>query len=265
MLTENIPPAPRPDAIAISHSSKNHLPDGVTWEWELCPVKLRCSARQAPAFPFYRFFCLSVCRKRRPLGLGTGLRTRTITPMSISLQEEFEIDAELGRQRLLPEPVRLFHRLGGKRGILCLAVERKLVLRLAVRDLVDLEPLDRSLQQTGKHRLDVVNIVHLVGDRIVYADGDNLPVRFTLVDERNGAEDFHLQHLAPLGYPRANLQYIDRIVVALATGIRVENVGSNEHLFQPNTETIQYGQSLLHSQLSGQDGHRMSILGHFSR
>uniref|UniRef100_A0A182U5M9 Secreted protein n=1 Tax=Anopheles melas TaxID=34690 RepID=A0A182U5M9_9DIPT len=144
--------------------------------------------------------------------------------------------------KLLPKPVRLSDRLGGECGILCVAVERELILRLAVRDLVDLEPLDRGAQQPGEHRLHVADIVHLIGQRVVHVDRDNLPVRFALVDQRDRAEYFHLQHLAPLRNARANLEHIDGIVIALAAGVRVQVVrvlpGLRERTVVPDVAVV---------------------------
>ena len=65
--------------------------------------------------------------------------------------------------------------------VLALARKRKLVLRLAIRDLVDSEPLIRRPQQTRQMSLDVLDVVELWCERIVDIDDDDLPVRLAFV------------------------------------------------------------------------------------
>ena len=62
---------------------------------------------------------------------------------------------------LLPVLVSLADDLVGELGVLIFSVKRKLVLRLAVRDLVDAEPLAGGGEEAGHHTLHVSQGVHL--------------------------------------------------------------------------------------------------------
>ncbi len=60
--------------------------------------------------------------------------------------------------------------------VLGLTREGELVLGLAIRDLVDTEPLVGGADEAGKMTLDILNIVQLVGKGIVDVNDNNLPV-----------------------------------------------------------------------------------------
>lgn len=76
----------------------------------------------------------------------------------------------------LPSLVALVDDLGSVLLVLGLAAEGKLVLGLAVRDLVDSEPLVGCADQAGQVTLDVLDVVELGCQGVIDVDGDDLPV-----------------------------------------------------------------------------------------
>lgn len=109
--------------------------------------------------------------------------------------------------------------------VLALAREGELILRLPVRDLVDAEPLVGGAQEAREVPLDVLDVVQLRGERVVDVDDHDLPVRLLLVEERHHAQDLDLLDLAGLRDQLADLADVQRVVVTLCLGLRVDNVG----------------------------------------
>ena len=109
--------------------------------------------------------------------------------------------------------------------VLALAGESELVLGLAVRNLVDAEPLVGGAQQAGEVALDVLDIVQLGGERVVDVDDDNLPVGLLLVDQGHDTQNLDLLDLAGVADQLTNLADVERVVVALGLGLGVDDVG----------------------------------------
>ena len=70
------------------------------------------------------------------------------------------------------------------------------VISLTVGHLVDLEPLDGGGDEARHVRVDVVDVVELLGEGVPRVDGEHLPVRLALVDHGERAEDLHRHDLA---------------------------------------------------------------------
>lgn len=109
--------------------------------------------------------------------------------------------------------------------VLALASESKLVLGLAIGDLVDTEPLVGGTQKAGQVALDVLNVVELGSQRVVHVDDNDLPVGLVLVKEGHDTQNLDLLDLASVTDELANLADIERIVVTLGLGLRVSNIG----------------------------------------
>lgn len=109
--------------------------------------------------------------------------------------------------------------------VLALASESELVLGLAIRDLVDAEPLVSGPEKAGKVSLDVLDVVELRGEGVVDVDDDDLPVRLLLVEEGHDAEDLDLLHLAGVADELADLADVERVIVTLGLGLGVDVVG----------------------------------------
>jgi len=106
-----------------------------------------------------------------------------------------------------------------------LAGEGELVLGLAIRDLVDPEPLIGCPNETWQVTLDILDIVQLGSERVVNVDDDDLPVGLTLVKEGHDTENLDLLDLASVTNLFADLANIEGIVVTLCLGFRVRVVG----------------------------------------
>lgn len=109
--------------------------------------------------------------------------------------------------------------------VLALAGESELVLGLAIRDLVDTEPLVGSPQQARKVALDILDVIQLRSERVVNVDDHNLPVSLLLVEQGHDAENLDLDDLAGLRDELANLADVQRVVVTLGLGLGVDHVG----------------------------------------
>jgi hypothetical protein len=131
----------------------------------------------------------------------------------------------LARDELVPRLRTLANDLSRILAILALAREGKLVLGLAIRDLVDAEPLIRGTQQARKVTLDILNVIQLGSERIIDVDDDNLPIGLALVQQRHHAQHFDLLDLAGFGDEFADLAHVERVVVALLLGFGVGDVG----------------------------------------
>jgi hypothetical protein len=108
--------------------------------------------------------------------------------------------------------------------VLALASEGKLVLGLAIRDLVDSEPFIGGPQETGKVTFDILNVVEFRSQGIVYVNDNDLPVGLLLVKESHDTENLNLLDLAYISDQLTNLTNIKRIVVALGLGLGVDGV-----------------------------------------
>lgn len=73
--------------------------------------------------------------------------------------------------------------------------------------------------------LDVLDVVELGGKRVVHVDDDDLPVRLLLVEQGHDAEDLDLLDLAGVADQLADLADVERVVVALGLGLRVDGIG----------------------------------------
>lgn len=119
---------------------------------------------------------------------------------------------------LLPELVSLGHDVLRKSRVLSLAVECKLIFRLAVGHFVELEPFDRGSQKSREELLNIFNIVQLISNWISHVDSEELPVSLALVDQRECSQDLDLHNVSALGDARADFANVDGIVVAFAAG-----------------------------------------------
>jgi hypothetical protein len=109
--------------------------------------------------------------------------------------------------------------------VLALASEGKLVLGLAIRNLVDTEPLVGGTEETRKVSLDILDVVQLGGERVVDINDNDLPVSLLLVEESHDTEDLDLLDLASVTNELTDLANIERVVVTLSLGLRVNGVG----------------------------------------
>lgn len=109
--------------------------------------------------------------------------------------------------------------------VLALAGEGKLVLGLAIRDLVDTEPLVGGTEQTRQVALDILNVVELGSQGVVDVNDDDLPVSLLLVEKGHHAQDLDLLNLAGIADELTDLADIKRVVVALGLGLGVDGVG----------------------------------------
>jgi hypothetical protein len=140
----------------------------------------------------------------------------------------------LASGKLLPGLGALTDNVHGVLLVLALAGEGKLVLRLAVWDLVDAEPLVGSTEKAGQVALDVLDIVELGGQRVVHVDDHDLPVGLALVKQGHDAKDLDLDDISGLVDKLADLADVQRVVVALGLGLLVCHVGVLPCLQQPS-------------------------------
>jgi hypothetical protein len=108
--------------------------------------------------------------------------------------------------------------------VLALAGEGELVLGLAIRDLVDTEPLVGGPQETGKVALDILNVVELGSKRVIDVNDNDLPVSLLFVEESHDTEDLDLLDLTRLADKLANLAHIQWVVVSLGLGLWVNDI-----------------------------------------
>lgn len=73
--------------------------------------------------------------------------------------------------------------------------------------------------------LDVLNVVEFRSKRVVYVNNDDLPVSLLFVKESHDAENLDLLDLPSVTDKLANLANVERVVVALGLGLRVDDVG----------------------------------------
>lgn len=73
--------------------------------------------------------------------------------------------------------------------------------------------------------LDVLNVVEFRSKRVVYVNNDDLPVSLLFVKESHDAENLDLLDLPSVTDKLADLANVERVVVALGLGLRVDDVG----------------------------------------
>lgn len=73
--------------------------------------------------------------------------------------------------------------------------------------------------------LDILNVVKLVGQRIVDIDDNDLPVGLALIEESHNAENLHLLDLANIANKLSDLADIEWVVVTLGLGLRMSGIG----------------------------------------
>jgi len=125
----------------------------------------------------------------------------------------------------LPRFSALADNISGILLVLAFSGEGKLVLGLAIRDLVDTEPLIGSPQEARKVSLDVLDIVELRSQRVVDIDDNDLPIGLFFVKQGHHAQDLDLLDLARFGDELANLANVQWVVVSLGLGLWVNNIG----------------------------------------
>lgn len=106
-----------------------------------------------------------------------------------------------------------------------LARECENVLRLAVGDFVDPEPLVGGTDQPREVALDVLHIVQSRSERVVHIDNEDFPVGLAFVEERHDTEDLDLLHLADVPDSFTNLAHVERVVVPVGASFGVLDVG----------------------------------------
>lgn len=116
-------------------------------------------------------------------------------------------------------------RRGHIRLVLALASEGELVLGLAVRDLVDTEPLVGGTEEARQVALNVLDVVELRSQRVVHVNDNDLPVSLLLVEKGHDTEDLDLLDLAGVANKLTDLADIERVVVTLGLGLGVDGVG----------------------------------------
>ena len=109
--------------------------------------------------------------------------------------------------------------------VLALAREGELVLGLSVGDLVDTEPLVGGTEETRELAFNVLNVVQLGSKRVVDVDDNDFPVGLLLVEKGHGAKDLDLLDLTGVADEFTDLANIERVVVTLGLGLRVDVVG----------------------------------------
>jgi hypothetical protein len=73
--------------------------------------------------------------------------------------------------------------------------------------------------------LDVLDVVQLGCERVLYVDDDDFPVGLTLVEEGHDAKDFDLLDLPDVTHLFADLAYVQWVVVTPGLGLCVLLIG----------------------------------------
>lgn len=135
------------------------------------------------------------------------------------------VGGRLTVHELPPSLVALVNNLHRILFALGLARECENVLRLAVGDFVDPEPLVGGTDQPGEVALDVLHIVQSRSERVVHIDNEDFPVGLAFVEERHDTEDLDLLHLADVPDSFTNLAHVERVVVPVGASFGVLDVG----------------------------------------
>lgn len=99
-----------------------------------------------------------------------------------------------------------------------------MVLGLSIGDLVDTEPLVGSAEKAREVALDILNVVELGSQRILDVNNNDLPVSLLLIEQSHDTEDLDLLDLTGVADELTNLTDIERVVIALSLGLRVNSV-----------------------------------------
>jgi hypothetical protein len=105
--------------------------------------------------------------------------------------------------------------------VLGLPVESELVLWLAIRDLVDTEPLLSGLEESWHLLLHILNVVELRGKRVSDINGNHLPVSLALIKESKAAKNLNLPDLTGLGNGVSNFAHINWITITIGLGVSI--------------------------------------------
>lgn len=73
--------------------------------------------------------------------------------------------------------------------------------------------------------LDILNIVKLGSERVVHINDNDLPVGLLLVEQGHDAKNLDLLDLASVADKLTDFTDIERVVVTLSLGLRVDGVG----------------------------------------
>mmetsp|Transcript_58851 Transcript_58851/g.127742 ORF Transcript_58851/g.127742 Transcript_58851/m.127742 type:complete len:285 (+) Transcript_58851:280-1134(+) len=158
-----------------------------------------------------------------------------------SLEPELALVGLAGHEAL-PGVVGLLNDLQGHLLVQRLLVEAEGIDGLVVGGLVPAEPLADAADDARALRLDVADVVQLGRELVVLADRDDLPVELAVVDHREDAEDLHGLDGALGQRRRADLDHVQRVVVAGALRLRVHDVGVlpglREHAVVPEDRAV---------------------------
>jgi hypothetical protein len=100
--------------------------------------------------------------------------------------------------------------------------ERELVLRLAIWDLVDTEPLICGPEEARKVTLHILNIIKLRGQRVVHVNDNDLPVGLLLVKKSHNTQNLDLLDLTSVSNGLTDLANVERVVVTLGLSLWVD-------------------------------------------
>ena len=121
----------------------------------------------------------------------------------------------------LPGIVGALDDLEGVGLVLGLTVEGELVLRLAIGDLVDAEPLLGGLEEPRHLLLHILYVIQLSGERVGNIDGNDLPVCLPLIKQGQASEHLDLPHLTGLVNGVSDLTHINWVIITVGLGVRI--------------------------------------------
>ena len=96
---------------------------------------------------------------------------------------------------------------------------------IAPGNFVIREPLIKRFRDSRAKFLDILNAVHILGDRVFDVDYQDFPVGFAAVVGCYGSQDFRLPDLAKVPRVLPDVEEVDRVVVAGFVGEGVADVG----------------------------------------
>jgi len=131
----------------------------------------------------------------------------------------------LAQDEALPGFGALTHNVHGVLLVFALAGECKLVLGLAIRDLVDAEPFVGGAQQARQVAFNVLDVVKLGRQRVFNVNDNDFPVCLLLVQQSHHTENLDLLDFTGFSDQLADLAHVQWVVVALGLGLRMNNVG----------------------------------------
>jgi len=142
----------------------------------------------------------------------------------VHLQRNLALVA-LPHDQTFPSLGTLAHNIHGVLLVLALPREGELILGLAVRDFVNTEPLVRGAEETGEVTLDIFDVVELGSQRVLHVNNNDLPVSLLLVKEGHDTKNLDLLDLTGLCDELTDLADVERVIVPLGFGLRVNDVG----------------------------------------